>query len=100
LSKPEKKGDGVSMKVAMQAYLKAMGMDQKMLEMEVLSKWPKLMGDDVDKRTESKEIKDGVLYLNINSSVMRDELFQMRSVIIKRINEEAGFEIIRDVFFR
>ena len=88
------------MKIAMQAYLKAMGMDQKMLELEVLSKWEKLMGEAVDKRTESKEIRDGVLHLKLNSSVMRDELFQNRSVIIKRINEEAGFEIIHDVFFQ
>jgi len=100
LSKQNKNTDGVPLKVAIQSYLKAMGLDQKILEVQVLEKWGILMGEAVDKRTESKEIKEKVLYLKINSSVMRDELFQSRSVIIKRINDEAGFEIITDVFFQ
>ncbi|MBI3136795.1 MAG: DUF721 domain-containing protein [Bacteroidetes bacterium] len=88
------------MKIAVEQYLKAMGLDRKMLETSVLSKWGALMGDAVEQRTESKEIRDEVLYLKINSSVMRNELFQMRSVIVKRLNEEAGFEMIKDVFFQ
>ena len=100
MSKPGKKGDAVSMKIAVQSYLKAMGLDQKMLELDLLSKWEELMGEAVSARTESKEIKEKILYLKINSSVMRDELFQSRSVIIKRLNEAAGFEIITDVFFQ
>ena len=31
---------------------------------------------------------------------MRDQLFQSRSVIIKRINEAAGFEMIDTVFIQ
>jgi len=92
--------DGISMKIAIQSYLKAMGIDQKILEMDVLAKWGQLMGNAVDVRTEEKEIINGVLYLKINSSVLRDELFQSRSVIIKRINETAGFKMITEVYFR
>ena len=77
-----------------------MGIDDKMHEMSVLAKWEELMGTDVALRTESKEIKEKTLYLKINSSVMRDELFQSRSVIIKRVNETAGFEMIDTVFIQ
>lgn len=77
-----------------------MGLDRKMLETSVLSRWEELMGNAVAERTESKEIRDEVLYLTINSSVMRNELFQMRSVIVKRLNEAAGFEMIKDVYFQ
>ena len=77
-----------------------MGIDDKMHEMSVLAKWEELMGKDVALRTESKEIKEKTLYLKIGSSVMRDQLFQSRSVIIKRINEAAGFEMIDTVFIQ
>ena len=87
------------MKIAIEQYLKAMGIDRKLFETSILAKWSQLMGDAVAQRTESKEIREGILYLKINSSVMRNELFQMRSVIIKRINEAAGFELITDVYF-
>lgn len=100
MSKQTKKGDGVSMKIAVEHYLKAMGLDRKVLETQVLDRWGEIMGEAVDKRTDSKEIRDEILYLKINSSVMRSELFQMRSVIIKRINEAAEFEMIKDVFFQ
>ncbi len=100
MSRQTKKGDGISMKIAVEQYLKAMGLDRKMLETSVLSRWEELMGNAVAERTESKEIRDEVLYLTINSSVMRNELFQMRSVIVKRLNEAAGFEMIKDVYFQ
>lgn len=77
-----------------------MGIDDKMYEMSILAKWEELMGKEVALRTESKEIKEKTLYLKMNSSVMRDELFQSRSVIIKRINEAAGFEMIDTVFIQ
>lgn len=88
------------MKIAVEHYLKAMGLDRKVLETQVLNRWEEIMGEAVAKRTDSKEIRDEILYLKINSSVMRSELFNMRSVIIKRINEAAEFEMIKDVFFQ
>ena len=86
------------MKEAMQNYLEALGIDKKMHEAAVLSKWGEIMGEAVDKRTEKKYIKEGILYLEMNSSVMRDELMQKRSEIVKKINEISGFEIIEDIY--
>lgn len=100
MNQSNKKGDAISMKIAMEKYLEAMGMDRQVLEHSVLSKWEEIMGSAVAARTDSKEIKDQTLYLKINSSVMRDELFQMRSVIIKRLNEKAGFEMVKEIFFQ
>ncbi|UKN02878.1 DUF721 domain-containing protein [Paracrocinitomix mangrovi] len=86
------------MKQAMQQYLKAMGVDQKMHEAAVLSQWEEIMGEAVNKRTEKKYIKEGVLYIELNSSVMRDELMHKRSEIIKKINAVSGFDIITDIY--
>jgi hypothetical protein len=35
----------------------------------------------------------------MDSAVMRDELSYGKQVIIQRINEKAGFDMIRDVWF-
>jgi hypothetical protein len=35
----------------------------------------------------------------MDSAVMRDELSYGKQVIIQRINEKAGFEMITNVFF-
>ena len=96
----QRNADAVSMKEAIDRYLKAMGIDQKVHETAVLSKWGELMGEAVEKRTERIHIDEGILYIELNSSVMRDELMQSRSRIVEAINELAGFEMIHDVYFK
>lgn len=92
--------DGISINEALDGYFKALGVDEKMHETRVLSQWAELMGDAVDKRTEKKYIKNKILYLNINSAVMRDELQHDKEVIIEKINTAAGCELINDIYLR
>lgn len=86
------------MKESMDGFLKAVGIDKKMHETSVLAKWEEIMGSAVAKRTEKKYIKNRILYLEMNSSVMRDELMQQRSKIVSKINAVSGSDIIDDVF--
>ncbi len=95
-----RKDDGVSMKESMDAYLKAMGIDKKMQQTSILNMWDDKMGEAVAARTASKIINNQVLILEINSSVMRDELAQSKSKIIEWMNKEAGFEMVTEVFFK
>ena len=92
--------DGKTIKETLGNYLQAMGIDKKVKETDVLSSWEEMMGDAVAKRTEKLYIKEKILYLELNSSVMRDELRYAKSTIIKRLNDKAGFEIINNIYFR
>lgn len=80
-------------------WLKAYGLDTKMKELDVIAAWPEMMGIAVANRTAEIKIKNKILYLRMESSVMRDELAHGKSLIIQRVNEFAGFEIIKDVWF-
>jgi hypothetical protein len=79
--------------------MKAYRLDGRMKEMDVLNKWEEMMGRAVFVRTKNIYIKNQILYLTIDSSVMRDELANGKSVIIHRVNETAGYAMIRDVWF-
>ncbi|PKR81585.1 DUF721 domain-containing protein [Brumimicrobium salinarum] len=79
--------------------MRAWGLDNKMKEMDVINAWPDLMGQGIANRTERIRITNKVLHLKMNSSVMRDELHYGRNVIIQRINEFAGTEMINDIWF-
>lgn len=87
------------LKEILDRWLKAYGFDVKMKEMAVIEAWPELMGTAVAHRTSEIRIKNKKLMLKLDSSVMRDELQHGKSIIITRINEFAGFEIINDVWF-
>ena len=80
-------------------WLKAYGLDAKMKELDVIKAWPEMMGTAVAHRTREITIKNRTLYLKMDSSVMREELAHGKQVIIQRVNEKAGYEIIYDVWF-
>ena len=86
------------MNKALKSYLKAIGIDEKMHEAAVLAQWEEIMGAAVAKRTDKKYIKNRVLHIELNSSVMRDELLQKRSEIIKKVNAASGVDIIDDLY--
>lgn len=79
--------------------MKAYRLDGRLKEMDVLSAWGEMMGLAVANRTKNIQIRNKTLFLTMDSSVMRDELSYGKSVIIQRINEKAGFEMITDVYF-
>ncbi len=87
------------LKEVIDRWLKAYKLDGKMKEIEIVNAWPELMGTAVAHRTKEISIRNRTLYLKIESSVMRDELAHGKSIIIQRVNEYAGFEIITDIWF-
>jgi hypothetical protein len=79
--------------------MKAYRLDGKLKEIDILSKWEEMMGRAVFLRTTNIYIKNKVLHLSLDSSVMREELLRGKSVIIERLNSTAGYEVIQDVWF-
>jgi hypothetical protein len=87
------------MKEVFDKLLRAYQWDKKFTELDVLDKWEEMMGKAVALRTTSLKIKDKVLRISLNSSVMRDELQHGKQVIIERVNQTAGFQLINDIWF-
>lgn len=79
--------------------LKAYGLQDKMKALDLIAAWPELMGPAVAQRTTDIRIENNILYLKIDSSVMRDELFHGKQIIIERCNQFAGEALIRDIWF-
>ena len=79
--------------------MKAYRLDGKLKEMDVIQAWAEMMGLAVANRTKNIQIRNKTLFLTMDSAVMRDELSYGKEVIIQRVNEKAGFEMITNVFF-
>ncbi len=88
------------MKDAVDGYLKAQGLEDEYREKVVLGKWEELVGKPIALRTESLKIHNKALHIKLNSSVMRDELFQRKGQLIEIVNKEAGFQMINDIFLK
>jgi len=81
-------------------YLREMHIDQKLKEVSVVSQWEKLMGKTVAIRTSQIYIRNRILYLQVTSSVLKNELLMMRQAIIDKINEQAGEKIVEQMVIR
>jgi hypothetical protein len=80
-------------------FLKAYRLDGKMKELDIINSWGEMMGTAVANRTKEIYIRNKTLFLTMDSSVMRDELAHGKNIIIQRVNEKAGFEIINNIYF-
>jgi predicted nucleic acid-binding Zn ribbon protein len=87
------------LKEVIEKFLKAYAWDGKMKEMDLVAAWPELMGIAVANRTKEIRIQNKKLFLTIDSSVMREELLLGKQIIIDRINDYAGQEIVTDIWF-
>lgn len=89
-----------TMKEAIDSFLKVNGLDSVYKEKQVLAKWEALVGKPIALRTDYVTVKEKTLYIEMNSSVMRDELFNRKSQLIDIINKEAGYEMVNSVFLK
>lgn len=72
------------------------GMDQ----ISVRDAWISLMGNGVNSYTKNITLKGSVLYVELTSAVLREELSHGKSKIITMINEELRRDLVTDVILR
>ncbi|MFV0484150.1 MAG: DUF721 domain-containing protein [Bacteroidales bacterium] len=84
----------------LEAYINALGIHHKMQEIDVTSSWERVAGKLFASYTTSVEIQHKVLFVKVNSPMVRSELSMHRHNIVKRMNEIVGREIINDVVIR
>ncbi|MBN2349594.1 MAG: DUF721 domain-containing protein [Bacteroidales bacterium] len=81
-------------------YVESLRMSKKLKEVDIVSHWEEFMGKSVARRTQKIYINNKTLYIHLTSSVLRNELLMMRQMIIDRINDRAGENIINKIVFR
>lgn len=62
--------------------------------------WKSLMGNGVNSYTRNIILKNGVLYVELTSSVLREELAFGKDKIIKLLNEELRRDVVKKVILR
>lgn len=81
-------------------YLESEKLDKKMDELRVAELWADVVGMGVNRYTVNRYVKDGCLYVRLSSASLRNELMLGRSILVKRLNDAVGREVIKDIIFR
>ena len=85
---------------AIKDYLKVEKIDGKLAEIEAVNLWESLIGKQIARATSSIYIKDGVLFIHLKSSIVRNELFMMRDEIIQAMNQRMGQRVVKAIVLK
>lgn len=81
---------------ALISYLRESGLEQSVLDVQIEEVWPRVMGDVVNQLTRKVEVREGVLYVHVNSAALKAQLFENRFELVRKLNEAVGASAIRD----
>jgi hypothetical protein len=90
----------ISLAEAVHDYIREMNLGGKLSEVAVINSWEEIVGKAINSRTTKIFIKDHILYVHLNSSVVRNELLMLREALKEQLNKKAGGEVIRDIVLR
>ncbi len=90
----------ISLAEAMQDYIKEMKLGDKLREVGIIDSWENTVGKAISSRTTRVYIKDGILYVHLKSSIVRNELLMIREALREKLNERAGAEVVKDIVFK
>ncbi len=80
--------------------LKEQGLDVKLKELELIKTWEKVIGKNVSNATTNLYVKNRKLFVEVRSSIVRNELMLIKTGLIQALNKEVGEKIIDDIVVR
>ena len=90
----------ISISDALKEFVETNKLEKGLNKVNVADAWAKLMDNGVNNYTTSVNLERGTLYIQLTSSVLREELSYGKQKIINMLNEELGKEIIKKLVFR
>lgn len=68
-------------------------------EVKALDAWKQVVGPFIASHTIDLSIKNHVLFVRVDSDVLRNELSYSKSLLLKNLNEMVGKEVISEIVF-
>lgn len=71
--------------------------EQQLSELQIKDVWADEMGKTINKYTSRLYFRNGILYVKLDSAVLRHELYTNRDMIVARLNKALGKEMVREL---
>jgi predicted nucleic acid-binding Zn ribbon protein len=92
-----RKSTEMPLKAAIEEFLSTYRLKDKLNEAKVIQAWEKVVGAMIAKHTERLQIRNRVLFVTVNSSVVRNELLYAKKKILASLNKVAGSNVVEDM---
>lgn len=92
--------ENLSISDALKEFVTTNKLEKGLDKVNVADAWAKLMGNGVNNYTTAVQLERETLYIQLSSSVLREELNYGKQKIINMLNEELGKTVIKKLILR
>ena len=96
----KRNNEHISISDALKEFVETNNLEKGLDKVNVADAWAKLMGNGVNNYTTAVKLERDTLYIQLSSSVLREELSYGKQKIISMLNEEIGKEVIKKLVLR
>ena len=82
-----------------QRYLRQQGLETPLNQYRLVASWKDVAGPVVARYTRSVFIKNQTLYVQLTSSVLRQELAAGADILVRNLNGRVGAQVITGIVF-
>ncbi len=81
-------------------FFRQNGLESPLNEYRLVDAWKDVVGATFLKYTSNLYIKNQILYVHLTSATVRQELMMGRDILVRRLNEKVGAQVIVNIIFR
>lgn len=75
------------------------GLETPLQQKRLLDSWGQVVGKPIEQYTGNKFIKNQTLHVQILNPALRADLSMSRSLLVRRLNEQVGAQVITEIVF-
>lgn len=80
-------------------FLRNEGLEMPLQQRRLIDSWAEVVGKPIERYTGDKFIKNQTLYVKILNPALRADLSMSKALLVKRLNEKVGAQVIVDIHF-
>jgi predicted nucleic acid-binding Zn ribbon protein len=94
-----RKAEVFTLKEAVQDLLSTYRLKDRFDETQLIGSWEKLMGAPIARRTNKIFIRNKVMFVELKSAPLKQELNGSKSKVLELFHQEFGRDIVNEVIF-
>lgn len=92
--------NGRPLKEVVMEILRKYRLEDHLDETRVLENWGKICGSMIAAHTTQLSVKNGILFVSVDSAALRQELQYQKDKLLEKLNKEAGRSLIGNIIFK
>ena len=81
-------------------FFRQNGLESPLNEYRLVDAWKDVVVPTFTMYTSNLYIKNQILYVHLTSSTVRQEMMMARDILVRRLNEQVGAQVIVNIIFR